>query len=159
MQLLAKRSRLVRFLAVACIAGCTGTLNDQAIPFTGPRANIQDYLYLAIQNIAAMCPDLGNDLMDKYYDGSLTWGDVVADWDDIGYTDPDDNVEMDYDYYHDPDYTDEELVEYLTADVFHEAGHAIGHLSDDPDPQYDSFGRLLNHNPYDADYASGDCPY
>lgn len=134
-------------------------------------AYVQDYLYLAIQEIASRCPDLGEQLMEKYTSGALTFADVQSTYDDIahadiagedGYTADNTHIYLDTDYYDSQGSGTE--VEYLVYDIVHEAGHAIGGYDDQKDSngnyvyQVDAMGRSGHVNPYDSDLASGDCP-
>ncbi len=87
-----------------------------------------------------------------YDRGDIYWDDVQGLHGDIGVTNSDGSIAMDYNYYSITN------LDQLIADLFHEAGHSLGGLPDQGQA-YDAWGRLLNYNDWDGYYANSQCPW
>lgn len=147
----ATRRKLWMLLIVLSSGGC-GTEHLGPTISAGKTANTQDILVLAIGAISDFCPAVASELWSMYDRGDIYWDDVQGIYGDIGVTNSDGSIAMDYTYYGITN------LDQLIADLFHEAGHSLAGLPDQGQA-YDAWGRLLNYNDWDGYYSNSQCPW
>jgi len=136
------RGRSLAFTLMLTLATGVSCSHDVAERLSGPRRVVTDYdpIYAAIQMLAGNCAWVADELMNHYYGtNKLIYADVQGLYGDIAYTLSDGTILIDQSHYNSPD-----MLEYLAADIMHEAGHSIGDYPDDPEVPGE-----LHHNPYD----------
>lgn len=140
-----RRGRLLRALALTALAtamscGDAPTRSELATPKTALDGG-WDPIWAAIQDLWTWCPEIAEALDGMLANGDIVFTDVQGQYNDIAYAFFDGPILLDEEYYWNLGIP-EDIIAALAADLMHEAGHAIGHLNDDPNvccPHHNAF--------------------